>query len=260
MRLNYRYSTLIISTAALAIASQAQGQKYPEPDAMTPAATEIWLPQPTIVTPAPATTSAAPPSDAIVLLDANKGMSAWQSVAGGDAPWTLSPEGVMKVKASAGDIRTRESFGDCQLHIEWQSPSKVEGQSQGRGNSGLFLQGLYEVQILDNYDNETYANGQAASIYKQAPPLVNAMRRPGEWNSYDIIYTAPRFKENGTLFTPARITVLHNGVLVQNNTTIQGPTLYVGVPRYGAPHGDAPITLQDHSNPVSFRNIWIRKL
>ena len=177
---------------------------------------------------------------------------------GAPIEWEVE-QGVMTVKPSSGSIRTKREFGDFQLHVEWSAPTEIVGESQGRGNSGVFMQGIYEVQILDNYGNETYANGQAGSIYKQTPPLVNACQKPGKWNTYDIIYTAPRFKEDGSLQSHGRITVLHNGVLVQNNTMILGTTEYIGFPRIVA-HGKGPIILQDHLNPVRFRNIWIREL
>jgi hypothetical protein len=170
--------------------------------------------------------------------------------------------GVFTVKKGTGDISTTQTFNDFQLHIEWMVPANITGKSQARGNSGIFLQGIYELQVLDNYNNRTYRNGQAGSIYKQTAPLLNAMRKPGEWNVYDVIYTAPRFKENGSLFSPARVTVLHNGIVIQNNTTITGHTPYIGLPEYKA-HGRGPIKLQDHgdpSEPLSFRNIWIREL
>lgn len=157
----------------------------------------------------------------------------------------------MTVKPHSGSIRTKKDFGDFQLHLEWSAPTEIVGESQGRGNSGVFMQGMYEVQILDNYQNETYANGQAGSIYKQTPPLVNACQKPGKWNTYDIIYTAPRFKEDGSLQSHGRITVLHNGVLVQNNTMILGTTEFIGFPRIVA-HGKGPIILQDHLNPGAF--------
>ena len=172
--------------------------------------------------------------------------------------WQIE-NGIMTVKPHSGSIRTKKDFGDFQLHLEWSAPTEIVGESQGRGNSGVFMQGMYEVQILDNYQNETYANGQAGSIYKQTPPLVNACQKPGKWNTYDIIYTAPRFKEDGSLQSHGSITVLHNGVLVQNNTMILGTTEFIGFPRIVA-HGKGPIILQDHLNPVRFRNIWIREL
>jgi hypothetical protein len=166
----------------------------------------------------------------------------------------------MEVVPKSGGIQTKLKFGDCQIHIEFSAPDIVENAGQGRGNSGLFLQNRYELQILDSYNNRTYANGQAASIYKDVQPLVNAMRSPLEWNSYDVIYTAVRFKADGRVDAPARITVLHNGVLVQNNTTIAGLTNYIGLHMYPAAHGDDVISLQDHGNKTQFRNIWIRKL
>jgi len=146
------------------------------------------------------------------------------------------------------------------LHVEWRTPSTIEGEGQGRGNSGIFLMGLYELQVLDNYNNRTYANGQAGSIYKQHIPLVNACLKPGEWQEYDIIFTAPLFKEDGSLASPARFTVLQNGVLVQNNVELKGPTVYIGQPAYKAHAAKLPLSLQDHGNPTSFRNIWVREL
>lgn len=231
------------------------GAMAQEDSGWKPELTEVWEPEPEIVTPGIGT---APPSDAIVLFD-GKDLSKWESAKdGGKARWKLE-DGAMTAVKDAGDIRTKESFGDCQLHIEWRTPSKVVGESQGRGNSGIFLQSTYEVQVLDSYDNLTYSNGQAASIYKQSMPLVNACRPPGEWQTYDIIYRAPRFKSNGELDYPAYITVIQNGVLVQNHTQIRGHTPYIGLPEYHE-HGDLPLRLQDHNNPVSYRNIWIRRL
>ena len=216
--------------------------------------TELWEPVPRVVA---TTDNTEPPGDAIVLLGKD-GLSPWASVKGGDAKWDFV-DGVMTVVPGTGDIISRESFGDIQLHIEWRSPEEVVGESQGRGNSGVFLMSRYEVQILDSFENETYPNGQAASVYKQHIPLVNAARPPGVWQTYDIIFRAPQFTKEGRLRHPATVTVLHNGVLVQDHVTVQGRTQYVGKPNY-KPHGDAPIRLQDHSNPVSFRNIWVRRL
>lgn len=216
--------------------------------------TELWTPEPEVVTPG---ISNAPPSDAIVLFDGSN-LDHWRTADGGPAEWKLV-DGAMEVVAGSGNIYTRSGFLDVQLHIEWATPSEVQGDSQGRGNSGVFLMDRYEVQILDSYNNPTYVNGQAASVYKQHIPLVNASRGPGEWQSYDILFTAPRFSRNGRMSSPGYFTVLHNGVLVQNHVTIQGPTEYVGKPNYEA-HGAASIRLQDHGNPVRFRNIWIREL
>lgn len=219
-----------------------------------PALTEAWTPVPAVV----ATPAGAAPSDAVVLFDGT-GLGAWESETGGDAPWAVA-DGVLTVVPGSKGIRTRQDFCDVQLHIEWRSPTRTDGfDGQNRGNSGVFLQERYELQVLDSYRNPTYPNGQAASIYKQAIPLVNASRAPGEWQTYDVIWKAPRFSEGGGLVTPARITVLHNGVLVQDDTVIAGTTEYRGAPTY-APHGCAPIYLQDHDSEVSFRNIWVREL
>jgi hypothetical protein len=168
-------------------------------------------------------------------------------------------DGAGTVKPGAGDIITRRSFGDIQLHLEFRTPELVKGEGQGRGNSGVYLQNRYEVQVLDCYENRTYSNGQTGAIYKQTLPLVNACRKPGEWQSYDILFTAPRFNADGILLTPARITVIHNGVVIQLNTEIKGPTEYIGLPVYQA-HGKAPLKLQDHGDLVSFRNVWVREL
>ena len=240
----------------LAATASAQEKVYPETPEMSPAMTEFWLPQPKVVTPGDFATNTAP-SDAIVLFD-GKDLSAWQSSDGGEAGWDVH-DGVFTVKAGTGGIQTKDVFGSFQLHIEWSSPTVIQGEGQGRGNSGVFLQGLYEVQILDCYNNETYSNGQTGSIYKQATPLANVMRKPGEWNTYDIIYSAPVFNEDGTYRVAPTVTVIHNGVVIINHYTIRGTTEYIGHPRV-TPHGDGPIALQDHGNPVSFRNIWLRKL
>ncbi len=162
--------------------------------------------------------------------------------------------------SGTGSIRTREEFGDVQLHVEWRSPATIEGDGQGRGNSGVFLQKRYEVQVLDSFENRTYANGQAASVYKQHSPLVNATRPPGEWQTYDIIFRAPRFDADGKLTHPAYLTVFHNGVLVQDHAEVEGLTVYIGAPYYDAHPPKQPLSLQDHGNPVSFRNIWLREL
>jgi hypothetical protein len=222
-----------------------------------PATTEVWIPEPPKVI--PGKTGSDAPSDAIILFNGSSA-SAWQQKKdGSEAKWTVT-DNTLTVKAGAGDIQTKQKFGDCQLHIEWRAPAEVKGEGQGRGNSGIFLMGRYELQVLDSYESKTYANGQAASIYKQHIPLVNACRAPGEWQTYDIIFTAPRFGENGRVIEPARITVLHNGVLVQNNVTIWGGTQYIGSPYYEKHDAKEPIILQDHGNPVTYRNIWIREL
>ena len=234
-----------------AFAAQAQLQ----PAKMTPESSELWTPVPRVVTPGAGT---AAPSDALVLFD-GKDLSNWVSARnGGEAPWTIA-DGAMTVAPGKGDVVTKQEFGDFQLHIEWRSPSVVKGTGQGRGNSGIFMQGIYELQVLDSYDTATYSNGQAGSIYKQTMPLVNATKAPGEWQAYDVIYTAPRFNKDGQMLIPPYITVLHNGVLIQHHTMIQGTTPYVGQPMM-TPHGRGPIKLQDHGDLVSYRNIWIREL
>jgi hypothetical protein len=200
-----------------------------------------------------------PPSDAIVLFD-GKDLSNWVAMDGSPTKWTMR-DGYMECVKDAGYIRTKQNFGDCQLHIEWASPAKVMGNGQGRGNSGVFFgRDRYEVQVLDSYQNTTYADGSAGSIYGQYPPLVNASRPPGEWQTYDILYTAPRFEADGKLKSPARVTVFHNGVLIQNNVEPTGPTSWLERAPYSAHPEKQPIALQDHGNPVRYRNIWIREL
>lgn len=204
--------------------------------------------EPPIVT--PGETNSQPPSDATVLFDGTD-MSAWT---GGE--WKVA-DGV--VYSGKGMVISKEKFGDIQLHLEWSAPTKLKGNGQGRGNSGVYLMGKYEIQILDSYDNLTYFDGQAASIYKQTPPMANAMRKPGEWNTYDIFWTAPRFAVNGDVESPAYVTVVHNGVLVQNHFELMGPSSFVEPPHYKVHDPTGPISLQDHGNPVRFRNIWVRK-
>ena len=176
-----------------------------------------------------------------------------------DPKWVVR-DGYFETGARTGSLYTRESFGDIQLHVEWASPSVIVGNSQGRGNSGIIIMGLYEIQVLDSYNNKTYADGQAGAIYGQWPPLANAARKPGEWQRYDIVFEAPRF-ENGTLVKPAFQTVFWNGVVVHNRKEVMGPTVYRAVARYSAPHAaELPLMLQDHNNPVRYRNIWVRRL
>ena len=220
-----------------------------------PTVTEIW--EPVVRKIDPGKQYGDVPSDALVLFN-GKNLDVWESVKGGKALWDIS-QGAMLVKPGTGDIRTKQSFGSAQLHIEWKSPSEIKGEGQGRGNSGIFLQERYEVQVLDSYESKTYSNGQAGSIYKQYPPLVNATKSPGEWQTYDIIFKAPVFNERGEVTHPATVTVLHNGVLIQNNVTLWGGTEYRGLPTYRA-HGKAPIILQDHGDLVEYKNIWIREL
>lgn len=224
-------------------------------DKPEPKDTEVWEPEPEVVT--PGKVSSAPPSDAIVLFD-GKNLDKWADKDGKSPKWTVS-DGAMTVAKGAGDIKTRQSFGDIQLHIEWRTPAKVEGEGQGRGNSGIFFCEKYELQVLDSYNNRTYSNGQAGSIYKQAIPMVNASRPPGEWQSYDVVFIAPKFNQDGSLETPGKITVFHNGVLIHHSTEIKGTTEYIGKPKATA-HGKDALRLQDHGNPTSFRNIWVREL
>ena len=233
-----------------------------------PQDTEQWTPVPPVVTPAPASEKAeAPPSDAIVLFD-GRSLGEWVSARDGSpAKWTVADD-VLVVAKSAGNIETKRKFRNYQLHLEWRVPANVTGSGQGRGNSGVFLASTgpgdagYEIQILDSYKNETYVNGQAGSLYKQYPPLVYASRKPGEWQTYDVVWTAPVFGSDGGVTSPARVTAFHNGVLVQNNAVLAGETLYIGKPSY-KPYTTAPIKLQAHgdpSPPLSFRNIWVREL
>jgi hypothetical protein len=214
-------------------------------------------PYPNVVTPATSDTLVAPPSDAIVLLGATDDLSAWQMNDGSAATWMMKG-GVLST--GKGMLRTKQQFTDVQLHVEFATPSEVKGDSQGRGNSGVFLLGLFEIQVLDSFRNITYPDGQAASMYGQYPPLVNAARAPGQWQSYDIVFTAPRFAADGTLEKPAIVTVLHNGVVVHHATPFWGPTRHREVRPYTREMASGPIALQDHGNPVRYRNIWVRAL
>ena len=221
-----------------------------------PELTEYWSPVPVHVTPGAGIGAA--PSDAVILFNGHD-LSNWEGYKGGPANWSVA-DGEMVIEPKSGSIQTRDKFGDVQLHVEWMVPVLPPNRKgQDRGNSGIFLQGLYEVQVLDSFQNPTYVNGQAGSVYKQYPPLVNAERPAGNWQSYDIVYQAPRFYADGALAEPARMTIFLNGVLVQNNVALHGPTEYRGEPKYVA-HGDAPLVLQAHNNEVHFRNLWLRKL
>jgi len=258
-RMNARTTIAILAAVHAAATAGAQGTR-PRPEE-----TEVYKPVPAVVTPGRVDSDA--PSDAIRLFD-GRSLSEWVSTKDhSPARWDVH-DGVVTVNKSAGNIQTRRTFTNYQLHLEWRVPENISGAGQTRGNSGVFLAATgpgddgYEIQILDSYNNDTYVNGQAASIYKQYPPLVNAMRKPGEWNVYDVIWTAPSFKADGSLATPAYITAIHNGVLVQNHVALTGPTLYIGKPSYKQ-HGPEPIKLQAHgdpSPPISFRNIWVRAL
>jgi len=239
------------------IAQEQQKQEYPA--RMTPQMTEFFDPEVRIIQ--PGASVGMPPSDAIILFDGTDVNKEWEDSKGNPTKWIVKDGELVCVKGS-GVVQTKRKFNDFQLHIEWKAPSEVIGEGQGRGNSGVYLQSLYEVQVLDSYNNRTYRQGQAGSMYKQYAPLVNACRKPGEWQTYDIIYTAPRFgSDSDVYFTPPRVTVLHNGVLIQNNVSLRGPTLYIGIPEYSIKnHGAMPLVLQDHGNPVAYRNIWIREL
>jgi hypothetical protein len=219
-------------------------------------------PQPRTVDPGPFMASVPAPSDAIVLLDSRMtALTHWRSAdsAGARAPWKLQ-NGTMEIVTGSGGIVTTGQFGDVQLHVEWMAPNPPTGEGQDRGNSGVFFMGRYEVQILDSYKNVTYPDGQAASLYGQHPPLVNASRPPGHWQTYDILFHRPRFDDNGVLLAPARVTVFHNGVLAQNDAVMTGATRHQQKATYSAHANELPIMLQEHGAPVRFRNIWVRKL
>ncbi len=214
-------------------------------------------PQPTIVTPGPPGEPVPAPADAVVLFD-GRDLSRWQTTDGKLPGWRVA-NGAMVVQPMSGDVVSKDTFGDVQLHIEWATPDKVDGNGQGRGNSGVFLMERYEIQVLDSFKNQTYPDGQAGAIYGQFPPLFNASRGPGIWQSFDIVFIAPRFT-NGKLVSPARATVFHNNVLVQHDVTLIGQTVHRAIGTY-EPHADRlPIKLQDHGNPTKFRNIWARRL
>jgi len=215
-------------------------------------------PQPPVINPGPAGEPVPAPSDAIILFD-GKDLSQWTDGKGQPARWKVE-NGYMEVVKETGAIRTKQNFGDCQLHVEWASPVLVKGEGQSRGNSGVFLMNIYEVQVLDCYNNKTYADGMTASLYAQYPPMVNACRPPGEWQTYDIIFRRPRFDDKGQLISPVLMTVFHNNILVHNNAELIGPTVHKARPPYKAHQNRLPISLQDHGNPVRFRNIWIREL
>lgn len=254
-------SLIALTRVAPVEARQATDLRIP------PEETEVWEPVPPVVTPVAEGALRPPPSDAIVLFDGTN-LDEWVNVRD-DAPagWRVE-DGLLTVVKSSGDIRTRRRFTNYQIHIEWRIPAHIAGEGQERGNSGLYLaflgreRGGYELQILDSYENDTYVNGMAGSVYKQSIPLVNASRPPGEWQTYDVVWTAPTFAPDGSVRTPARVTAFFNGVLVQNDFHLAGRTVYRGPPSYEA-HGPASIMLQAHgdpSPPISFRNIWVREL
>jgi hypothetical protein len=252
------FSFLLFTATITAIAQESDAEKSKK--------TEVWTPVPKIVT--PSKTHGAPPSDAVILFN-GKDLGQWVSTKDSTKPamWTVDGD-VLTVKKGTGNIETKQSFLDYQLHVEWRIPKNITGSGQARGNSGVFLaawgsgENGYEIQILDSYKNETYVNGQAGSIYKQHIPLANVNLPPGEWNVYDIAWTAPRFNDDGSVKSPAMVTAFLNGVLVQSNIAVKGETRWVGTPEYKK-HGALPIMLQDHGDPspaISFRNIWVRPL
>jgi hypothetical protein len=254
MRYSILFTALLASSFYMADAQQAK-----------PEDTETWDPIPKVVTPGKSCGDA--PSDAIILFD-GKNLDQWvQNSDGSPAKWDVH-DGILTVNKNYGNIETKQSFTNYQLHIEWREPADLEGSGQARGNSGVFLASLgkgdagYELQVLDSYNNKTYVNGMAGSMYKQAIPLANPGKKPGEWQTYDVVWTAPTFNEDGTVKSPAKVTVIFNGVVVENNFELKGPTLYIGKPVYKK-HGASPIKLQAHgdkSKPLSFRNIWVREL
>ena len=249
--------TYALSLALVFIAiNLSNGQ---EKDYTKPESTEMHEPVPAKVTPGENNKA---PSDAIVLFDGSN-LNKWVTVNEANTPakWIIKSDGSMDVKNGSGDIQTKQNFGDIQLHIEWKNPATPRANGQKRANSGVFFQGRYEIQVLDNYDNKTYTNGQVGSVYKQHVPLVNAAKPSGEWQTYDIIYHAPTFDSIGRKTKSATVTVLHNGVLIQDNVVIYGTTEYVGIPKNN-PHGKGPLKLQDHNDQsgVSYRNIWVREL
>jgi hypothetical protein len=262
--MSIRVSQLFALAAVISISTALAAQESAKPK---PEETEVWTPVPAIVT--PGATCGAPPSDAIILFD-GKNEDEWVSAQDHTpAQWQVH-DGILTVKKApgVGNIETKRKFKNYQLHVEWRIPENITGSGQARGNSGVFLASTgpgddgYELQVLDSYNNTTYVNGQAASIYKQSAPLVNPNRKPGEWQTYDVVWTAPTFNDDGSVKTPAYVTVLFNGVLVQNHFELKGQTLYIGKPFYKK-YDTAPIKLQAHgdkSEPLSFRNIWVREL
>lgn len=242
--------TITLSLVFICLAAPSSAQQWP--------VHSLDRPRPPIVDPGPAGPPSPVPEDAIVLFDRND-LRAWRGADGSPAGWTVG-DGYFQVAAGAGPIETRQAFGDVQLHIEWATPAEVEGNGQERGNSGVFLMGFYEIQVLDSYHNLTYADGQAAAVYGQQPPLVNASRPPGEWQTYDIVFHRPHFNGDGSVASPARVTVLHNGVLVHDDVALRGRTAHMREPEYAVHEDRLPLRLQDHGNPVRYRNVWIRQL
>ncbi len=253
MHRRFSVTVLLACCTLLAVAPRAEGQTP-----MRWLAHDMQRPRPPVVTPGKLNLPVAPPSDAKVLFD-GEDLSGWRDAEGEPAKWRVQDD-YMESVPNSGYVYSADAFGDVQLHLEWAAPTPPSGKSQGRGNSGLFLMGLYEVQVLDSYENDTYPDGQAAAIYGHYPPLVNACLPPGEWQSYDIVFRRPRFDADGAVITPARITVIHNGILVQDDVELWGPTAWLQHKPYEQHPDKLPLSLQDHGNPVRFRNIWLREL
>jgi len=240
----------IVATLLLTAASAAAQEQWPVHDPARPL--------PTVVAPGPAGPPVPAPADAIVLFD-GRDLGRWTDAKGQPARWKVE-NGYMEVVPKTGGIRTVVGYGDCQLHVEWMAPTPAKGTGQDRGNSGVFLMDTYEIQVLDCFGNKTYADGTTAAIYGQFPPAVNACRPPGEWQTYDIVFHRPRFGSDGSLVSPARMTVFHNGILVHDGAVLTGPTAHKARPPYKAHAVRLPVSLQDHDHPVRFRNIWLREL
>lgn len=251
-------NTTLVATGLVLFAVAIAAQTGRKADLQKWAIHDQARPMPPVVDPGPAGPPVPVPSDGVVLFGGID-LSEWTNAKGAPAAWQVR-DGYMQVVKDTGSIRTKRGFGDCQLHVEWATPSPAVGSDQDRGNSGVFLMDTYELQVLDSYDSRTYADGMAGAIYGQYPPLVNASRKPGEWQTYDVVFHAPRFDKDGSLLAPARMTVFHNGVLVQDNEELTGPTAHKARPPYKAHAEKMPISLQDHGHPVRYRNIWIREL
>jgi hypothetical protein len=259
VRISFRLlAGFVVVSAAVGAVVSAQAPHRRAAELQKWAVHDETRPMSPVVDPGPAGPPAPVPSDAVVLFNGT-GLNEWVNAKGGPAAWAVR-DGSMEVVKGAGAIKTVREFGSCQLHVEWMAPSPAVGASQDRGNSGVFLMNTYEVQVLDSYQSKTYADGQAAALYGQFPPLVNATRKPGEWQVYDIVFHAPAFAADGAVTAPARMTVFHNGVLVHDNEALTGPTAHKARPPYKVHAARLPISLQDHAHPVRYRNIWIREL
>lgn len=264
MRKRVTLVRIVVGIMILSVTSGCEGERTMDKTSQAWAQVNKWKihdpdrPQPPVVNPGSEGPPVTPPSDAVVLFG-GRDLSLWEDTKGQPVRWKVE-NGTMEVVKKTGNIRTKRKFGDCQLHVEWSAPEVIEGDGQDRGNSGVFLMGLYEVQVLDCYENQTYPDGMTAAVYGQYPPLVNACRPPGEWQTYDIIFHRPHFDAEADLIKPATVTVFFNGILVQDNVILTGPTEHKKRPPYKAHADKLPLMLQDHGNPVRYRNIWIREL